>query len=86
MWPRVSSRLLLAGYADPLRELSARKLLDVVEDVVTEGMPPDRYVAWRSRVYAPPAGKGGTGGGGGPRRKMTKAQYLAKAAAEMNRR
>lgn len=57
-WPQVRGRLVLAGVADPLRELpSLWALLDAVESLILEGMQKEEdQKKYYSRVYTPPIG------------------------------
>lgn len=57
-WPQVRGRLVMAGVADPLRQLpTVYALLDATEAMILDGMgkEEEREAYWR-RMYTPPAG------------------------------
>lgn len=62
-WPMVRGRLVMNGIADPLRDLpTLYALLDVVEQMLLEGMPKDAdRQLYFTRAYSPPSGFSTTG-------------------------
>jgi hypothetical protein len=87
IWPRVTTRLLLAGIT--LDSLGVWQVFDLVETELTAHLPAAAYGRWRTELHHTPVPGRATKAHplpAAPRTKMTKAQYLAKAAAEMNRR